>query len=93
MNDPQFCTATLARLYAKQGHLRKAVEIYRNLLQREPNGAELAAELEEIEEKLSRQGAPGDPELLPQFDQWLRMLLHYRRLQKLKNMGKQFSNG
>ncbi|RJQ65465.1 MAG: hypothetical protein C4530_00700 [Desulfobacteraceae bacterium] len=93
MTDNEFCTATLARLYVKQGHLRKAAGIYRRLVQREPDRSELAVELSEIEDRLCRQATEVDSELLPLFGRWIEMLLHYRRLKSLDRLRKRFSDG
>ena len=43
MSDEEFATATLADLYAQQGHFDKALEIYERLVQKNPDDPELAA--------------------------------------------------
>ena len=51
-----FATETMAELYAQQGHLDSAMEIYDQLLERSPNDAELRRRAEEVERQLN--GAP-----------------------------------
>ena len=50
-------TATLAELYAEQGHLEKAVEIYGQLVAQHPDSETLRLRLADLS---SRQGQPGD---------------------------------
>jgi tetratricopeptide (TPR) repeat protein len=44
-----FVTETMAELYVKQGHREQALDVYRQLVQRQPNDAALAARLRELE--------------------------------------------
>ena len=59
--QPGLATTTLAELYASQGHLDRAVSVYRQLVASQPNKRELQARLEELE--LLSQAAldPGTP--------------------------------
>jgi pentatricopeptide repeat protein len=84
MKDTEFYTATMAEVYARQGHFEKAVEIYRYLLEREPNRKDIIEALAEIEEKIGTKGAKKDRDLVPLFRKWLQLILEYNRLQKLK---------
>ena len=70
----KFYTATMARLYADQGYLRKAAEIYRHLAERNPGDREVSRALEEIECEIKRQPAPTrkDAELL--LREWIDLL-------------------
>ena len=43
-------TATLAEVYARQGHFAQACEIYRELLRDDPGNSDLARRLEELEQ-------------------------------------------
>ena len=45
VSEDEFATATLADIYARQGHYEKAVAIYERLLQKAPDDHELAARL------------------------------------------------
>ena len=51
-----FATETMAELYAQQGHLDSAMEIYGQLLERSPDDAELRRRADEVERQL--RGAP-----------------------------------
>lgn len=44
-----FVTETMAELYVKQGHRERALEVYRQLVQRNPEDAALAGRLRELE--------------------------------------------
>ncbi len=82
--DTEFYTATMARVYAQQGHYTEAAEIYRHLLTREPNRREFIEALADIEEKLNKEGPKTDSDLVPLFRKWIRLLLRYRHLRQLK---------
>jgi len=56
--SPECYTATMARLFAEQGYLRKAAEIYRYLLVHEPHCDELRKALDTLESRLAEQPAP-----------------------------------
>ena len=83
-------TATLARLFAAQGHWEKAVNIYRRLLEREPGRPDIAQALAEAESQAKAAGRkrPGDMDAL--FRQWIDLLLKYDRLRKLKRLKRRF---
>lgn len=87
--DTEFYTATMARVYAQQGHYEKAAEIYRHLLKREPARRDWVEALADIEEKRTKEKPKTDAELVPVFWKWIRLLLQYRHLQQLK---KDYSN-
>ncbi len=88
-DNPDFYTKTMAKVYANQGYLTKAAEIYRFLLKQEPHRQDLPDrqslidELFEIEKKLSEK-VPGDPVLL--LSKWIDLMLRYNSLQKLKKI-------
>lgn len=84
MMDTDFYTATMARVYAQQGHYGKAAEIYHHLLKREPNRREFLEALAEIEEKLKNEEPKTDSDLVPLIRKWIRLLLRYRQLRQLK---------
>ena len=50
-----FVTETMAELYIKQGHREQALEVYRQLVQRNPDDAALAGRLRELEAAGTRQ--------------------------------------
>jgi cytochrome c-type biogenesis protein CcmH/NrfG len=76
-------TVTLARLYAQQGHWRKAAAIYRSLLQEDPDRTELRQALAEAESRLA-EGEPDD--LAPLFREWIELLFRHDRLRRLKRL-------
>ena len=83
ITDDIFYTKTMAKVYADQGQLDKAVEIYRFLLNEEPERQDLIDALAEIDKKRYEK----DPEGLSQlFSTWIDLLLVYNRLQKLKKL-------
>jgi tetratricopeptide (TPR) repeat protein len=58
-----FVTETMAELYVKQGHREQALEVYRQLVQRNPDDVALAGRLRELEASGTRP-APPEPELV-----------------------------
>lgn len=75
-----FYTRTMAKVYADQGNLLKAAEIYRYLLECEPERRDLKDALSEIEGKLNEK-SPDD--LIKLFNRWMDLLLKYHNVQKL----------
>lgn len=78
--DDVFYTRTMAKVYADQGNLLKAAEIYRYLLEGEPERPDLKDALSEIEKKLNKT-APDDFAKL--FSRWIDLLLKYHNVKKL----------
>ena len=78
----KFYTASMARLYADQGYLRKAAEIYRHLASRNPGDLNVSKALEEIECEIERKKAPTrkDAELL--LREWIDLLKQKRRSER-----------
>jgi hypothetical protein len=70
----------MAKVYADQGNLSKAAEIYRYLLECEPERQDLMDSLSEIERKLNEK-SPDD--LIKLFSRWVDLLLKYHNVQKL----------
>jgi cytochrome c-type biogenesis protein CcmH/NrfG len=79
-------TATLARLFAAQGHWEKAVNIYRRLLEREPDRPDIAQALAEAEAQVKAAGRKRAGGIDALFRQWIDLLLKYDRLRKLKRI-------
>jgi len=83
ISDDIFYTKTMAKVYADQGKLDKAAEIYKYLLNEEPERQDLIDALAEIDKKRYEK----DPEGLSQlFSTWIDLLLVHNRLQKLKKL-------
>ena len=79
-NNDVFYTRTMAKVYADQGNLFKAAEIYRYLLECEPERQDLMDALSEIERKLNEKSPDN---LIKLFNRWIDLLLKYHNLQKL----------
>ena len=75
-----FYTRTMAKVYADQGNLLKAAEIYRYLLESEPEQPDLKDALSEVERKLNEK-SPDDLNRL--FNRWIDLLLTHHNMQKL----------
>jgi len=58
-----FVTETMAELYVQQGHLERALDVYRQLVQLHPNDSALAARLRKLEEGRTQalHGVPAVP--------------------------------
>lgn len=86
IDDPDFYTKTMAGVYADQGHLKRASEIYRHLLKVEPSRQDLADALSKIEKRLSEEKKKGKTDLALLFGRWVDLCLSYNRLQRLKEI-------
>jgi pentatricopeptide repeat protein len=80
-----FYTETMARVYAKQGHWQKAAEIYRYLLEQDPDRLDYSRALEEVESKLATVAKTSD-DLVPLFREWLELMGHYIKLERLSRL-------
>ena len=74
----------MARLYAEQGYLRKAAEIYRYLLRQNPDRTNLQQALASVEERIAEQQTPSRKELALLMREWYELIGVYRRLKKTK---------
>ena len=81
--DDVFYTKTMAKVYADQGQLEKAVEIYRYLLKKEPDRQDLIDAIAEIDIKCFGKDPGRLGDLL---SVWLDLLLRHGRLQQLKKL-------
>lgn len=79
--DP-FATETMASIYEKQGHIDKAVEIYRKLLRETPDRTDLADRLAELEQHLK---GPRKA-LVDLVGEWIKLLLRLRELERLSSL-------
>ena len=61
-------TITLAELYEEQGHVDKAIEVYRKILDTSPETEEVEARLAELEERIGH--PPKDRALLSVLESW-----------------------
>lgn len=75
MVDPvTLYTPTMAELYAQQGYLRKAAEIYHHLLDGNPRHEGWLAALQRIEDKIAVQEAPSRKEIGLMMREWIDMM-------------------
>ena len=84
--ETEFYTATMAKVYAGQGHWDKAAEIYRHLLRMEPERTDYLEALAEAERMLSASGDRPVKDLALLFQQWIDLMLKYKNLQKLRRL-------
>ncbi|MBW2490828.1 MAG: hypothetical protein JRE65_06760 [Deltaproteobacteria bacterium] len=90
VEDDVFYTRTMAKVYADQGNLLKAAEIYRHLLSDEPERQDLVEALSEIETKL---GKTSPDDLITLFIQWVDLLLTCHNMQKLMRLRNNLRDG
>jgi len=77
-------TVTLARVFAEQGYWEKSVEIYRNLLQQNPNRQDLVQALAEAEAAMRTSAPTPSRALVALFQEWIDLMLKYEQLRKLR---------
>jgi hypothetical protein len=83
IKDDVFNTKTMAKVYAEQGNLGKAAEIYKYLLEQEPGRQDLIDALSEIEKKYINKNQENLSRLL---SEWINLLLKHNGMQKLKKL-------
>jgi tetratricopeptide (TPR) repeat protein len=83
----RLATRTLADIYLQQGHFQEAYEIFKILLEKDPNNTELQDKLRELNEKLtfppSNRGTAPSPkeEKIRLLKKWLANIQERRRTQ------------
>jgi len=89
IKDHVFYTRTMAKVYADQGNLEKATEIYNYLLECEPGRQDLMDALADIERKRLEKNSERLERLL---GRWLDLLLTYNRKKKLRKFKNYLKN-
>ena len=84
--DVDIYTETMAKVYADQGHWAKAVEIYRYLVQLEPQRQDLFDALEHARQEMHKNPDTTPETLVPLFREWIEMLLQQEKLEKLRKL-------
>lgn len=84
--DSEIRTATMAKIYAAQGHYDKAAEIYRDLLQQDPERNDLTAAFAEVEKKRLEKASESKTHLALLFSKWVKLLLRYKQIQDLEKI-------
>jgi predicted Zn-dependent protease len=85
-------TVTLAQVFAEQGHWEKSVEIYRNLLRKDPDRPDVAQALAAAEAALRAAKPASSQALVPLFQEWIELLLTYDRLRQLRRFKARLTN-
>ena len=75
----------MAKVYADQGNLKKAAEIYKYLIKKDPNRQDLLDALAKIEKKRFEKDPSGLGDL---FSTWIDLLFVWDQAQKLKKLKK-----
>ena len=78
--EKSYETATMARVYAQQGYLRYAAQIYRRLLSKAPHREALQKELADIEHRIAEQHRPSRKELGLLLRQWAELVKQKKEL-------------
>ncbi len=86
--ETDFYTATMANVYAEQGHWDKAAEIYRYLLVQEPERDDYLEALARMERKAKQNRNESLEDLGALLHQWFDLMLRYRNLQKLRKLNR-----
>jgi adenosine/AMP kinase len=86
--DVDVYTETMAKVFAGQGHWGKVAEIYRHLLDTEPERLDFADALAEAENKMKERRRKNPDQLIPLFYEWFELLFKVEALQKLKKWKK-----
>lgn len=84
--ETDFYTATMAKVYADQGHWEKAAEVYRFLLKQEPQRDDFLEALAEAERKIISSGKKPPDRLAPLFHQFFDLMLKFKNIQKLHKL-------
>ncbi|RJQ85521.1 MAG: hypothetical protein C4519_03110 [Desulfobacteraceae bacterium] len=71
---PKSYTAAMAKLYADQGYLRKAAEIYRHLICRHPERIDLPGALADIERQIAQRPSPTPKDIELLLREWIAMV-------------------
>ena len=87
--DTGIRTATMAKIYAGQGHYDMAADIYRHLLRERPDRRDWADALAQIEAKLADQAERGRRDPTGRLAEWIGLMLCYRRLVDLRDIRRQ----
>ncbi|NNF99765.1 MAG: hypothetical protein HKM93_10325 [Desulfobacteraceae bacterium] len=85
-SDNIIYTATMAKVYAEQGHYEKAARIYRHLLARSPEREDLEQALAGVEAKINPEGIDAKEQAIQLLCRWFELIgytTHQRKLEHL----------
>ena len=86
IDDPQFYTKTMAKIYAEQGLYEKSAEIYRYLLNKEPDQQDIIEALMGVEKEIADTGSADESRLVSLFDNWITLMFTCRKVEKLRKL-------
>lgn len=76
----------MASIYARQGYIREAIDIYRHLLKQQPDCREIIEAIAELEAGCQIPGSGPLSKVIPLVSEWIDLLLRYAAIQKLKGL-------
>jgi hypothetical protein len=82
ITSPSNYTAAMARLYARQGYLRKAAEIYRYLIDQEPGRNDLREALADIEGHIARSSSPTRKDIVLLMREWMDLFKQFKHRER-----------
>ena len=82
-------TATMAKIFAQQGHYDEAIEIYHYLLSKDPDQEDLADALARTVEKRDEELATGPHDILSILSNFVGLLLNFRQFLDLQDLQRQ----
>lgn len=77
--DKTFYTATMADLLSKQGRYEEAADIYRYLLEQDPQRTDLSARLDDVVARLSENERKWE-DVAVTIEKWVRLIIAKRTL-------------
>jgi hypothetical protein len=75
----------MAGLFEKQGHIEKAIDVYRTLLSEDPGRRDIAKRLAALE---GRRHRPPGEHLVALISEWLALEIRFRDLERLSRLKK-----
>ena len=82
-------TATMAKIFAQQGHYDEAIEIYRYLLSKDPHQENLADALARTVEKRDKELATDSRDIPSILSNYIELLLNFRQVLDLQDLQRQ----
>ncbi|MBL0732535.1 MAG: hypothetical protein JJW03_06765 [Desulfosarcina sp.] len=78
----------MAKIFTDQGNLEKAADIYRYLLENDPDRKDIFDKLLRINEQIAKKKKKSSDHIISLFREWINLVLKYNNLQKLKRLRK-----
>lgn len=77
-------TATMAKIYAEQGHFEKAADIYRYLIATQKHEPDLPALLDAVEQKILALKSDSEEKLSMLLEEWVWLLIRQKEIKQLQ---------